>query len=381
MGAALAAGHVLRERGLTGKVVLFGTPAEGMSGLIRFWWFFLCYTPVFSLHCSYHENFDGETNFLWPEGGGGKIKLLNAGAFKDHGVDVSLISHPGITADSALVRTAAYSGFNVEYFGKEAHAAAAPWEGVSDRSTNAMVCSGATDGLHSDQRTRCTHHSLQRHLSAETADATGRYHPRLVLTARASQSRFLTNPGQITNGGLRPNIIHAYASGRFVVRSSSKERLAALSTRVKACFQAGATATGATLKLTPKMSYDDHVPNCMLGASYRSQFARLGGHIPAPGLDGVAGATQASTDQGNVSHALPSLSPGVWIRSEDPEGKQLGGPHTPDFERAARTEENHGLALRAAKALGGTGVDVLTRPELLREVKREFEGVSKNRAT
>lgn len=62
------------------------------------------------------------------EGGGGKIKLLNAGAYTDQGVDVSLMGHPVNTPDAALVRTAAYSGMNVEYFGKEAHAAAAPCE-------------------------------------------------------------------------------------------------------------------------------------------------------------------------------------------------------------------------------------------------------------
>lgn len=45
-------------------------------------------------------------------------------------MDINLISHPGITADAALMRTAAFIAFKVEYFGKEAHAAAAPWEGV-----------------------------------------------------------------------------------------------------------------------------------------------------------------------------------------------------------------------------------------------------------
>jgi len=33
----------------------------------------------------------------------------------------------------------------------------------------------------------------------------------------------------------------------------------------------------------------------------------------------------------------------------------------------------HGLAMRVAKALAATAVDVLTRPELLAEVKREFD--------
>lgn len=72
----------------------------------------------------------GLTSFT--EGGGGKIKLLKAGAYQDYGVDISLISHPGISPDAALVRTAAYTAFKVEYFGREAHAAARPWEGVSD---------------------------------------------------------------------------------------------------------------------------------------------------------------------------------------------------------------------------------------------------------
>ena len=78
---------------MSGKVILYGTPAE--------------------------------------EGGGGKIKLLKAGAYSDHNVDVSLMCHPAIDPDAALVRTAAYSALNVEYFGKEAHAAARPWDGIN----------------------------------------------------------------------------------------------------------------------------------------------------------------------------------------------------------------------------------------------------------
>ena len=98
--------------------------------------------------------------------------------------------------------------------------------------------------------------------------------------------------------------------------------------------------------------------------------------------------TQASTDQGNVSHALPSLHTNFWIESEG------GGPHTADFERAARSEHayvmhllpvaidefdgadersfSHDRAMRVAKALAATAVDVLTQPSLLEEVKREF---------
>ena len=82
LAAGLATAAIVKRHSLSGKVALFGTPAE--------------------------------------EGGGGKVRLLKAGAYMDHGVDISLISHPGITHDSALTLTAAFNRFNVEYFGKAA---------------------------------------------------------------------------------------------------------------------------------------------------------------------------------------------------------------------------------------------------------------------
>jgi len=231
----------------------------------------------------------------------------------------------------------------VEYFGKEAHAAARPWDGIN-----------ALDAL----------------ITAYNAIS--------VLRQQTQPGDIIQ--GQITNGGLRPNIIHAYSAGRFVVRSSSRARLDALKKRVYACFEAGATATGATVKLTPGGSYDDHTPNRVLGRSYRHFLNRLGADIPQGDIDILEAATMASTDQGDISYAMPSLHPSFWIRSENGSGKQLGGPHTPDFEKAARTEESHGLAMRAGKALAATAADVLTRPGLLEEVKKEFAKMRKEEA-
>lgn len=206
------------------------------------------------------------------EGGGGKIKLLEAGAYQDHNVDISLISHPGIGPDAALVRTAAYFAFKVEYFGKEAHAAARPWEGINALDALVMAYNGIS-----------------------------------VLRQQTQPGDIIQ--GQITNGGLRPNIIHAYSAGRFVVRSSTRARVEALKKRVYACFEAGAIATGAELKITEGGSYDDHQPNRALGQSYRHSFNRLGGNIPQGDIDILKNSTQASTDQGNISYAMPSISP------------------------------------------------------------------------
>jgi hypothetical protein len=126
---------------LGGKVVLFGTPAEG----------------------NLFEYAQQETEVLTlsnVEGGGGKIRLLDAGAYSDHNVDISLMAHPGVTSDAALVRTAAYAGMKVEYFGKEAHAAARPWEGV--RYTDRLILPiGLTDLARSTPSTHSSQPTTQ----------------------------------------------------------------------------------------------------------------------------------------------------------------------------------------------------------------------------
>ncbi|KAG0645580.1 Aminoacylase-1 2 [Hyphodiscus hymeniophilus] len=296
VAAALAAGAAMTKYCLPGKVILFGTPAE--------------------------------------EGGGGKIKLLDAGAYSDYKVDINLISHAGNVLDTALSTSNAYESFKVEYFGKEAHAAANPWTGIN-----------ALDGL----------------ITA--------YNALSVLRQQTMPGDVIQ--GHITDGGAAPNIIHAYAAGIFVVRAKSKKRLAVLKKKVDKCFVAGAEATGASLKMTPVMGYDDIVPNRVLGKLCRKAFNDLGGDIMPPELDIIYGATQASSDEGNVSYAMPSISLGFKIESEE-------GLHNPGFVKAARTIEAHRAALRAAQALAVTGLEILTDEELLKAAKREFDEMLEN---
>lgn len=267
------------------------------------------------------------------EGGGGKIKLLDAGAYSENKVDINLISHPGKVHDTALSRTNAYVNTKIEYFGKEAHAAAAPWEGIN-----------ALDAL----------------ITA--------YNALSVLRQQTMPGDIIQ--GHITDGGSAPNIIHAYAAGIFVVRATSKKRLEVLKKKVFKCFEAGAEATGATLKMTHIMGYDDHVPNKAMGKVCRAAMNKLGSDIPEEQIDLIQGATQASTDQGNVSYAMPSLSLGFKIESVE-------GPHNPGFAEAARTRQAHVAALRAGKALAVTGLEVLSDENLLKATKKEFEEMLK----
>lgn len=290
---------------LSGKVVLFGTPAE--------------------------------------EGGGGKIELIRRGAYRDHKVDVSLMGHPGITADAALVRTSAYTRFRVEYFGVEAHAAANPWLGIN-----------ALDAL----------------ITA--------YNALSVLRQQTMPGDIIQ--GHITDGGAAPNIIHAYAAGVFVVRSDTRARLRELRAKVNACFEAGAKASGARLNVTEEQAYADHVPNRVLARSYARYWNELVPQKKDPyepptsmipldqDADEARGITRASTDQGDVSYEMPSLHVGFSIVP----GPERQGPHNPEFASAAGERDAFDRCLRVAKALAATALDVLTQEGLVEEVKEAW---------
>ncbi|KAG5963415.1 hypothetical protein E4U57_006277 [Claviceps arundinis] len=293
LAAGLAAAEMMSRRHLPGKIKIIGTPAE--------------------------------------EGGGGKIRCLEAGAYRD--TDVSLISHPGTLHNSPLVRTTAFTHLNVSYHGRAAHAANSPWLGVN-----------ALDAL-------------------------------VIAYNAISVLRQQTRPDdviglQITNGGNKPNVIHEYASGVAVLRSASAAWLQELQRKVEACFQAGAEATGARLSVEVRPGYMDHVPNRVLAARFRQHWQNLP-HPPYPPLPAPDQPTwvKASTDQGNLSYALPSMNVSFAI----PPGPQSGQPHSPDFEKAAGTRGAFDRAMRVAKAMTGAALDIYSMPNLLSQIQEQWK--------
>jgi amidohydrolase len=263
--------------------------------------------------------------------GGGKIQLLEAGAYK--GVDISLISHPGIFNNSPLVRTTAFARLEVEYFGRAAHAANSPWRGIN--ALDALVIA---------------------------------YNAVSVLRQQTMPSDVIGM--SITNGGGAPNVIHEYAAGVCVIRATTASRLQELQDKVSACFRAGAEATGARAEIKVIPGYADHVPNRILAGSYIKYWNSLP-NVPEPPIPPPDQFTfvKASTDQGNISYAMPSVNASFAI----PAGRDRGPPHTPDFEKSSGTEEAFVRALRVGKALAGTAVDVLRDPLLLDKIKEQWK--------
>ncbi|PNH41821.1 hypothetical protein VD0004_g5339 [Verticillium dahliae] len=302
VGGALATAEIMRAESLAGRVILFGTPAE--------------------------------------ESLGGKVKMLEAGLFDDAQIDISLISHPTAGNDSPYMITTATDRFDVEYHGREAHAAAGPWEGVN-----------AQDAL----------------LVANTALGFMRQQMRPSDKVH----------GFIASGGSRINVIPALATASYQIRSNDAEQLANFTERVVACFEAGALASGAEMNLTMRpYGYANMVSNDALAESYTAWFEGLGGDMEDPVINKKRDPS-GSTDQGNISHDFPSISPYFGITNED--GSQpAGGPHTTAFEVASGSRAAFDKAIMVAKSLAGVAVDVLTVEGLLEKIKEEFEQTKKS---
>jgi amidohydrolase len=255
------------------------------------------------------------------EGGGGKILLLEAGAFE--GVDVALMAHPA-PADIAMPPMYGVYEVDAEYHGQSAHASFAPEMGVN-----------ALDGL----------------VTAYQALAQLRQHIR----------RDARIHGIITNGGAAPNVVPDRAAGRFLVRALRPSYLEELRERVQRCFEAGAAAAGATVDIRwGPFPYAPMRNNTALAAAYRANAESLGRTFVDVRLDSTG-----SSDMGNISQAMPSIHPMFGVGA-------MAFNHTPAFTDVSATEAAHASMVQVAQALAMTGVDVVMDPELLQRAKDEF---------
>lgn len=246
------------------------------------------------------------------EGGGGKILMARQGAFD--GVDAAMMVHPA-GADLPAMHVLALSQVEVEYIGRAAHASAFPQRGVN-----------ALDAL----------------VTAYQAVAQLRQHIR--QTERIH--------GIITDGGQAPNVVPERAAGLFCVRAATQRRLAQLRERVSACFQAGALASGAELKLrTVGEDYAEMRTNQPLADAYAANMERLGRRL-LRGTD-TAAAVAGSTDMGNVSQVVPAIHPMIAV---SPPTVAL---HSAEFTQWAASEDGHRAVVDGAKALAMTALDVL----------------------
>ena len=256
------------------------------------------------------------------EGGGGKIKLIQGGVFKDvdcammiHGFDRTLL-HQDLLG---IVRV------TLEYSGKAAHASADPWVGVN--ALDACIQTfNAVSMLRQQVRPECRIHGI------------------------------------ITNGGAAPNIIPEYAAATFYVRAPRIDTMWELHKRVVACAEGAARAAGAGLKVTQH----DNVYEPM--NSNKALLDLFATNMKTAGLvEGEASPDRlGSSDIGNVSQVIPAIQPMVAIA---PLGTAI---HSREFADAAVKPPARAGLVAAAKTMAMTTFDLLAEPARVEQAKEEF---------
>ena len=243
------------------------------------------------------------------ESGGGKIVLLEQGAF--NGAHAAMMVHPS-PLDVVEMPIIAVDQLNVRYLGKEAHASAFPELGIN--AADAMVVAQTAIGL------------LRQHLRA-----TDRVH------------------GIVTKGGDAPNVVPARTEGTWLVRAHDLDELRDVEAKVMRCFEAGALATGAQLEVTPEHPpYAEMHHDPELASLYRANAEALGRTFPDFGnLERTAG----STDMGNVSLAVPSIHPSIGIDSLPAVN------HQPEFTAQCATPAADKAVMDGAIAMAWTAID------------------------
>lgn len=282
-GAGIAVKSVLPQLG--GKISVFGTPAE--------------------------------------EGGGGKVIMLKQGAFD--GVDAAMILH---SANETVVNDISYSRTDmvVDFYGKTAHGATWPEEGIS-----------ALDPLL---------HVFQ-YINAM----------RLRWNGRG------TILGVISDGGDEPIHIPEHCQGKFTIRSfEMKFKKQILKEFLEACEYA-AKMTGTTCRYAEEgYTYEDIRNNPVMEAVLAEQFTALGETVmPRRKELGIG-----CTDVGNLTHVFPALQSYVQV-------VPLLRGHTRAFEDACRSEDGHRAILVGAKALAMTAVEMFSDEKLMERIRTAFQ--------
>lgn len=190
VAAALSVAEALEKHDVPGRVILLGTPAE--------------------------------------EGGGGKINLLQAGAYKD--MDACLMVHP--SPFDNVARMLAVVPIYVSFEGVPAHAGAVPWEGKNALDAGVLSYMSIS-ALRQQIKTDCRVHGI------------------------------------LQGTDWAPNVIPDNCKLEYNVRAPTAKAVEELAGRVEKCFEAASLATSCKVKIERGAVYADVANSSTLSTAYR----------------------------------------------------------------------------------------------------------------
>lgn len=287
------------------------------------------------------------------EGGGGKLYMARAGVFRD--VDTVLSWHPSDQNGASLKSSLAIMEAKFRFYGKPAHAAAAPDAGRSALD-GLMVMANAVE-------------FMREHVPDST-----RIH-------------YI-----ITNGGSAPNIVPDYSELFLYARHPSMPVLDGIWDRIVNCAKAGALATDTRMEMEMIDSSYNTLPNDALAALVDKNMRMVGGvtytqqeqtfaetirkTLPDRGKSlgsqekietPTEGHGAASTDAGDVSWMLPmaAVSAATFVPGVPAHSWQSAAC-------AGMSIGRKGMVV-AAKTLVLTAMDLYTDPSQVAAAKASFE--------
>jgi len=316
LAAAISIKELIEQGKLKGTIKFFGTPAE--------------------------------------ESGNGKVYMADAGVFND--LDLCFDWHPGTKTEASTQSSTAVVEYNIEFFGKAAHAAGDPWNGRSALDGLELF----TDGIN----------MLREHIRP------------------SSRMHYV-----IQNGGDVPNVVPEYAKAWIWIRDSKRAEMDRIVERMKDIANGAALMAGVEVKATLLSGTYEILVN-RTGAEYMHKnlqslgaiqftedehnFAKAIQRATGVAEDGLIGEIGelretsditggGSTDTGDVSWIVPT------IRMTATTGAVNAPWHSWAEVACAGMSIGHKGMMHAAKAIGMTIVDAFENEKLRTDAKAEFD--------
>lgn len=258
------------------------------------------------------------------QNGSAKGSFVKKGYLND--VDFALCTHPGSSPEDGLsTRNYACAPVDVEFWGKPAHAAGCPQDGIN--ALDAQILTYAAIGVLRQQ-----------------------------LTDR------IRIHGVIVEGGTAPNVIPEYTKAKYYIRAADIDTLHELYEKVENIVKGSALQTGCTSSMK---LYQNLVENMVLTPSldaiYEKYITELGNtvkHVEDVVMPG-------SSDVGNISQVVPTIQPHISITDV-----QIAG-HSQDMVNASCSQKAMDAIVKGAKALAFTALELFENPEELVKVKED----------
>lgn len=258
------------------------------------------------------------------QNGSAKGSFVKKGYLKD--VDFALCTHPGSGSEDGLsTRNYACAPVDIEFWGKPAHAAGCPQDGIN--ALDAQILTYAAIGVLRQQ-----------------------------LTDR------IRIHGVIVEGGTAPNVIPEYTKAKYYIRAADIDTLHELYEKVENIVKGSALQTGCTSSMK---LYQNLVENMVLtpalDAIYEKYITELGNtvkHVEDVVMPG-------SSDVGNISQVVPTIQPHISITDV-----QIAG-HSQDMVDVSCSQKAMDAIVKGAKALAFTALELFENPEELVKVKED----------